>query len=98
MDLLIIFLVSAVLFAVQLKLCRSELGFWTKMIPVVMLAVAAVVTSVIYAVLWWGYSNENYTWTLFLVTMVIVYFAVADGMAWLVNNILNRRDERKQNS
>lgn len=98
MDLLIVFLVSVIIFAVQLKLCRTGLDFLVKMIPVWIIVLAAAVVSAVYGVLYWGYGTEEYTAILFTLTIVLIYFGVADGMAWLLNHVINLAEERKYNS
>ena len=88
-----VLLIGIIVFAVQLLLCRrADRGIF-KAIPVICVVLAAVVACVTYVHIF-PRQNEEEIFRVFVITLQICYWGLSDGMAWLVNSIVNRIQEK----
>ena len=91
---MILLILAVVFFAGQLALLRKTESTMVRLIPVWVLAAAAVAVSIMYVNV---FPDEEQTMVVFGYTMRVCYLAVSVGLAWLVNKVLEKARERKNN-
>ncbi len=92
MDILLVMALSVMVFVVQLVLCWKSSSKAVKLIPVFVMAAAAVVFSMMYIGAFGGAYHELEA---FVCTVALCYVAIGDALAWLIHaavkSIQNRR-------